>query len=362
MKTIYDPEDIAKHRTTILQIARQELYPESDYPVNLFPDLQEVLWDCFAQIVIRKPDNDRRQELAKALKDESRDTFKSIVKKVLGFENLLNAVPQKVVMLYRTSIKKFIYFQQTRNRLVTDEWEDIYQEVITRLIAGKIQRIREKFDFQYSDGIKKSTFASYLMVTVRNIYMDIVRERQVRPLTAGELRPIDDVLETYKNSEEDSQMLNRLVMDEEFRKFRSLLALHYRSRGKLELCLKLKCRLPVTRNDIHKCFPGHDHNDVDILSRNYKSMKDKGVFDTVVSVFNRNESRNNKSDTLRKWVSVKLDEITAHMNRTHPRDVYTAKNLLDFLTLYYERTSSESPKETEPGQVTGDRTRQEEIK
>ncbi|UCH92532.1 MAG: hypothetical protein JSV88_19860, partial [Candidatus Aminicenantes bacterium] len=45
----------------------------------------------------------------------------------------------------------------------------------------------------------------------------------------------------------------------------------------------------------------------------------------------------NKSDTLRKWVSIKVDEITAHLNRTHGCDVYNSKNFVDFVTLYYER-------------------------
>jgi hypothetical protein len=130
-------------------------------------------------------------------------------------------------------------------------------------------------------------------------------------------------------------------MDEEFKKFRTLLGLHYRSKKRLELCLKLKCRMPIYSNDVLQCFPGCSSDDIDILARDYKGLKDNRLFDQVVDVFNRNEGRKNKSDTLRKWISIKVDEILAQMNRTHTTDVYTPKNLLDFVTLYYERDKQE---------------------
>jgi DNA-directed RNA polymerase specialized sigma24 family protein len=330
---------VVGQRRAVLQLIEHTFYPETEYPITLFPDRVEVLWNCFSQALADIP------ELRKTYKDTYPDNLgalESLVKERLEFQNLLQHHPQTVVMLYQTSIKKFIRYQQSRSRGLSDEWEDLFQEVITRLISGKIQRIREKFDFSYSDGIKKSTFTSYLMVTVRNIYMDIIRERQVRPLTSGDYRPIDEVHDLYKDKHEAKHMLNRLVMDEEFSKLRTVLALHYRSRQRLELCLKLKCRLTVTKKDVKQCFPACNRNDIETLALDYKSIKDNRLFDEVVAVFNRNEGRKNKSDTLRKWISIKVDEILEHMNRTHTSNVYTPKNLLDFITLYYERVKQDN--------------------
>lgn len=318
-------------RQTVLTVVRQELYPEPDYLPKLFPDLQTVLWEYYSEQVKTKERNSEVEEI-------SADTALNLAKELLDFRTLLDQSPKTVVLLYRSYIKRFILYQLSKSPGLKDEWEDIFQEVITRLISGKIQRIREKFDFSYGDNIKKSTFTSYLMVTVRNIYMDIIRERQVRPLTAGELHPIDETERSIEHEEID--MLNRLVMDEEFRKFRTVLALHYRSRWKLELCLKLKCRIPPAPDDIRRCFPSCSGDDINVLSRDYKGFKDKRLFDMVVNVFNRNEGRKNKSDTLRKWISVKVDDLIAHMNRGHSGNVYTGKNLLDFITLYYERFKS----------------------
>jgi DNA-directed RNA polymerase specialized sigma24 family protein len=323
------------YRSIAVRVIRQELYPETGYPPKLFPDLVSVLWDCFT----RRNGGEFAAAAGQSLDPETIEKLEKKVKDLLEFQSLLGKSPETVVLLYRSYIKRFILYQQSKSSWFKDEWEDIFQEVITRLISGKIHRIREKYDFSYGDGIKKSTFTSYLMVTVRNIYMDIIRERQVRPLTAGELQSVDEAERLIEH--EDTDMLNRLVMDEEFRKFRTLLALHYRSRWKLELCLKLKCRIFPSDTDIRRCFPRCSGNDIDILSNDYKSIKDKRLFDMVVDVFNRNEGRENKSDTLRKWISVKVDELIAHMNRGHGGNVYTGKNLVDFITLYYERYQPE---------------------
>jgi hypothetical protein len=269
------------------------------------------------------------------------------------------------------------------------------------LISGKIYRIREKFDFsyQYQDSSKKgwhpqpthgqpdvvlseassqkfaektkfhkvlvkreaasptdddpgkgkkiSFFTSYLMVTVRNIYMDIIRERKVRPLTSGEFQTMDETIDIH----EDKKMWTRLVINEEFQRFQTVLALYYKSRPRLELCLKLKCRVPLTEHDIHQCFPRCSRDELQTLEQDFKGVRDKKLFDMVVPIFNRNERTENKSDTLRKWVSTKVDEITTHLNQTHGCEVYNSKNFVDFVSLYYQRNNVHQVKSTrDPGQ------------
>jgi hypothetical protein len=345
-----------RNRGIVLHIIRQQLYPEKEYPKNLFPDLPSVLFDCFID-AIRS-----RQDLQKAYHPSMETAqLEKLAQDILEFKNLLENHPQTVVLMYRTYIKKFIKYRHPH----TDEWEDIFQEVITRLISGKIYRIREKFDFsyQYQDSSKKeaasptgnnagngkkiSFFTSYLMVTVRNIYMDIIRERKVRPLTGGEFLPIDDTIDIY----EDKQMLNRLVINEEFQRFQTVLALYYKSRPRLELCLKLKCRVPLTEPDIHRCFPGCSRDEQKTLEQDFKGLRDKKLFDIVTPIFNRNERTENQGDTLRKWVSIKVDEITAHLNHTHGCTVYDSKNFVDFVSLYYQRGNADQVKATRnPGQ------------
>jgi DNA-directed RNA polymerase specialized sigma24 family protein len=324
---------IDKNRSLVLQIIRHQLYPEQEFPEKLFTGLPSILFDCFMEVIKSRAD---LMELYQQTDDKAE--IEDLARKILEFENLLAHHPLTVVLMYRTYIKKFVRYKNAADNTTSDEWEDIFQEVITRLISGKIQRIQERFDFtykKYNNFSKKNLFTSYLMVTVRNIYMDIIRERKVRLLTRGQTLPIDEVIERYNFKGEN--LMNRLVIDQEFEKLHTVLALYYKSRPRLELCLKLKCRILLSAEDIKDCFPGCSSEDINILRQDFKGVKDKKLFDTVVPAFNRNEGRLNKSDTLRKWISVKLDEITSHLNQTHTDNVYNSKNLVDLITLYYEQ-------------------------
>ncbi len=328
--------NIDRTRQIVSNVIRHELYTEEDYPGKYFPDLTIILSDFFIELIkIKHP------EWKDTVKDDETEIVK-LAKEVLSFKYILKFYPHTVVLIYRSYIKKFIKYKHTCSRRGKEDWEDIFQEVMTRLISDKINRIRDRFDFEYSNEteVKKSFFTSYLMVTVRNIYMDIIRERNVRLLTGGNVLPMNESFDIYDNKDEN--MLTRVAIDSEFQKLDTILLLYHRSRARLELCLKLKCRIPVKEKDISLCFPAFNTDDMKLLSKDFKNMKDKNVFDTVITVFNRHEGMENKSDTLRKWVSLKVDEITAHMNHTHQGDVYTSKNFLDLLTLYYDKKNNEN--------------------
>ncbi len=244
---------VNKNRSIVLQTIRQHLYPVEEFPEKFFPGLPAVLFGYFMETI-----KSRKEYMDMYREQNNKEEIEKMTHEILGFKNLLQHSPHTVVLMYQAYIKKFIKYKHTGSFTYThrDEWEDIFQEVITRLIADKMSRIRERFDFAYHEDIfsKKSFFTSYLMVTVRNIYMDIIRERNVRLLTGGQVRPIDEVLEFYDY--EDEKMLKHLAIYEEFHKLHMILALFHKGRPKLELCLKLKCRIPLTQDDIYRCFPG----------------------------------------------------------------------------------------------------------
>ncbi|MCK5057215.1 MAG: sigma-70 family RNA polymerase sigma factor [Candidatus Aminicenantes bacterium] len=297
----------------------KQLYPEETFPKNLFPDLQPLLLNFFMKEI-----NPRKEkpELVRVCSD--RKQVQDLAKKILNFRNLLKEHPRMVVLIYRRCIEKFIYYKHGK----TDEREDILQEVITRLMEDKIYKVRDRYDFNLK---KFSTFTSYLMVTIRNIYIDIVRERNIRPLTAGELQPVDGLFD----ASDIENMMNRLLIEEELVKLQTIMKLYYKSRPKLELCLKLKYRVPIGKKETSRCFPGCSREDIEMLTQDFKLVKDKTMFERVVLIFNRHEDKKSKSDTIRKWIFVKIDEIISHLNRTHNADVYNRKNVGELVTLYY---------------------------
>jgi hypothetical protein len=324
MDTVVDisrtPTRTECHRYMVMEIITNELYPSENFPAKNFPNLHALLFGLFIDEI--KP---RKELWNDYTAGENAEQIRAEVRRILDFKNLLHNHPREVVLIYRKYIEKFIAYKYTN----ASDREDILQEILTRLIEDKIYKIRERFDFNFT---KVTSFTSYFMVAVRNIYIDIMRERNVRPLTAGDVQEIDDV----PDLKGDKTMINKLLLKEELVKLQTILILYYKSRARLELCLKLKYRIPLTRREIEKCFPNCREEDVQILTQDFSLMRDKRVFEKILAVFNYHEARENKSDTLRKWVNVKVEEIILHLNRTHDYKVYNAKNFADFIGLYYE--------------------------
>ena len=320
------------HRSTVIGVITDELYPEESFPPRNFPGIDTILSDLFIEVI--KP-RTNLWEMYNSGKEPGR--IIEAAREILNFRNLLENHPHAIVLIYRKYIEKFISYKHAN----PDEREDIFQEVITRLIADKIYKIQKKYDFNFKtfdrfenlESLKKiSSFTSYLMVTVRNIYIDIMRERNIRPLTTKGVAGIDDVPDRHG----DRKMINKLMLKEELAKLQTILLLYYKSRAKVELCLKLKYRIPVTRKDVEKCFPACNEKDINTLTQDFIFARDKRIFEKILTVFNFHEARTNKSDTLRKWINVKVDEIIKHLNRTHQCKVYNSKNIADFIALYYQ--------------------------
>lgn len=293
------------------------LYPEEKFPRKWFPDLQQILANICLEAI------KHRKDLQEG--DHGRERLAQSAEAVLDLKNLLENHPQTVVLLYRRYIERYIFYKHRK----IDEREDIFQEVITRLMEDKIFKIRDHFDF---DSKKYFSFTSYLMVTVRNIYIDIIRERSIRPLTAGDVQPVDELFD----KRESERMINRLVIEEELLRLQTIMKMFYKSRPKLELCLKLKYRIPVSSEETHRCFPACSQEDVETLSQDFITVNDKTMFETIIAVFNLHEARQYKSDTLRKWTFVKIDEIVTLLNRAHGRDVYSRESVGELITLYYQ--------------------------
>ncbi len=313
------------HRHTVMEIITGELYPEENFPAKNFPNIHLLLFELFIDVI-----KTQTETWGLYTRGEDSDRIKKTARDILNFKSLLEDHPRMVVLIYRRYIEKFIMYKHTS----PSDREDIFQEVLTRLIEDKIYKIRERYDFGFK---KVSSFTSYFMVSVRNIYIDIIRERNVRPLTSGDVKEIDDVPDKHG----EKTMINRLVLNEELLKLQTILLLFYKSRARLELCLKLKFRIPVSREDVRRCFPNCREEDIETLAQDFTLTRDKRVFEKILFVFNHHESRENKSDTLRKWINVKIDEIITHLNRTHNFAVYNTKNFADFIGLYYQDIKGE---------------------
>jgi hypothetical protein len=173
------------------------------------------------------------------------------------------------------------------------------------------------------------------MVTIRNIYIDILREGKYRMLTINSFKDADSVETPYLKIKNFPSVL----LDREFLKVQTLFKMYHKNQAKIELCLKLKFRIPVGESDVFQCFPDTRKEDIDCLTQDFSRIKDKDLFNKVIRVFNFHEKKENRGDTLRRWIDSKFREIIFQLNKTHNLPVYNIKNFDDFIHLYYVNKS-----------------------
>ena len=308
-----------KNEYSVRDIIDKKLYPCEKFPRSLFPDLVSTLTELFWK-------NEKANTMGKGEKEipYSEDLEKKISETV-SLGALLSNDPGTIALIYKDLIFKFI-FKRHWNK---EEVEEIVQEIITRFLLNKTEAIRRRFNF---DDPELPTFTSYFMVTVRNIYIDIIRkETRSRNLVENDM----EIEKLSDNRKRD--MLNTLILEEEFKKFNALIKLYHRTGPKLNLTLKIKYNIPIEDTDILTCFPDCSEDEKNLFMENRGNyIKNRRSMERIVPIFNKYEGKSNNPDTLRKWISTKLEEIKRQMNNIHPESPYNNSTISDLIILYYK--------------------------
>lgn len=312
MKSEFSAANAAADESTIRAWFQEHVYPETAFPRRLFPDLDDILWrhlqDGGGAPLPADPEALRRR---------------------IGLEALLGESPQVVVMLYRRCIERYVAVHHRKPA----EQRDIVQEILVRMLHTKIFRIREYYNSSFKP---LPSFSSYFMVSVRNIYIDVLREGRLAVARDEELN------ERIVGSERcpDRNAYVALVLEEEATRVRALLRLFGESAARTELCLKLKLRIAVAGPDVRKAFPAAGEEDVDVLCADFKFVSDKEMYRRIAPVFERRLGQKMHGDSLRKWVDKRLDQIVLHLNRSHGSAVYTKDNLCDFFEYFFQLSAT----------------------
>lgn len=288
-----------------------ELYLPEEFPLILFPEIHTLLSDLFFKEIFNRSG------------DQNLMTLVSIARKRLGLNSLIKNNPEVIVLIYRFMIKKYL-LKKLRNKKDID---DVVQEVLKILLEKKMKKIVERFDFEFSKG---PTFTSYFMVTIRNIYIDMLRKKEF---------PLKRVENNFKPEEIEKksgdEMFGQMVLKEEFIKLRTLLTLYRNSGKKIIMTLKIKYRQQPYRHEIISEFQNCSEKDIRILSQNFSLVNEKKIFEVITPIYNRYSAMNLKPDSLRKWISAKTVEITDHMNSTHENNPYNSRNISDLFLLFF---------------------------
>ncbi|MEN8153816.1 MAG: hypothetical protein ABFR75_07310 [Acidobacteriota bacterium] len=298
-------------------IIREHLYPEDKFPSRIFPDLIPILFSLF------KKETGYQDKVNLNFQNGDPEYLKKQIVSLLNLKALVKNHPDIVVLLYRNLISIYI----SKKHFNKNEIEDIVQEIITRILDKNIHKIRETFDFTDT---QNPTFSSYFLVTIRNIYIDIIREGK-------NLYEKENLEKDFEKAESanSGQMMNSLIIEEEFLKLEALIKLYHRISSRMILILKIKSKADISEKDILSCFPDCSRKDIEFFKNDFKHYREKIIFKKITPLFNKYESKKNRPDSLRKWISVKVDEIKNHMNNTHNNSPYNNSNISDLFIMYF---------------------------
>ncbi len=304
----------------LIKIITEQLYPEERFPITIFPDLVPLLSGLYLKITKQKEEKQDKNDNRQYFKVKEED-----VKKALNLNSLIKFHPNVLVLLYRNLIVRYI----SQKHFNKNEVEDIVHDIITIVLKNKIEKFKSVFSFSEK---QNPTFTSYFMVTIRNIYIDMLRkEKKEEKKVAKEV----NILNIAGRQREEG--FTNLIIDEELQKLRMLLSLYRKNQAKIILTLKMKYNQKPSKDEILACFENCSKSDIDILSSDFSTLYERKIFEIITPVYSRYSSPKLRPDSLRKWISDKIGEIKDHMNKTHPNNPYNSKNIPDLFLIFFNR-------------------------
>jgi DNA-directed RNA polymerase specialized sigma24 family protein len=203
------------------------------------------------------------------------------------------------------------------------DFDDILQTLNETLLV-RLPSLKAHFN-------RSTTLRTYLSAVVRNLCIDLYhhqnRQHQLRTIPFQEAfpSPHTDFVVLY-----DIHHIRRLFQAI-LKQFDYKLEL-----PRLLLCLKLRYRIPIVREDIIKWYPGCERNDIRRLLRNfsgnYENLTDAEISRRITPLLNMADGRENTPEAILRWTKERVDNILELLNGSPPTasfDEETLKILLD---------------------------------
>lgn len=291
-------------------------FPDNEFPRELFPDLESTLITFI------------REKILQSKRENKYDHNSIELAGKICPQYLIQNSPGVLVMIYHHLIRRYL-FRKMFNR---DDIDDMLHRIIEILLEKKIEGIKRKFNFKDSYG---PTFTSYFMVTIRNIYIDEIRKYKMKGAFLMENRD----LESY-SSRDSSLNTSQIIINEEIEKLITVFSLFRKSKEKLLTILKVLHSRGKDIRDAIQYLENCSEEDIRILNTDFSGLSEKIIFEKITPIFNKYELSPVKPDSLRRWTSVKLAEISRLMNKMNENNPYNSKNISDLISIFFNQYRS----------------------
>ena len=166
---------------------------------------------------------------------------------------------------------------------------------------------------------------------IRNICIERSRE-----LKTNLLEEPYEFIDSYASG--DSSQVSRIAINQELERLEKVMTMYHQQRKKLEFCLKVLYRIPITEDDIiDLCIdlPETETNAMIKLFYDSGVEYSKQVYKPLTVFFNHIEHKENIPDALRKWLKLRIDGMISLMNGNPRRAWYNEESFQILMERYF---------------------------
>ncbi len=238
------------------------------------------------------------------------------------YDLLLND-PQRLLVNYQPLIRSCVWHFVGKGVFHASQIADTVQSVNEELLL-RIPKLQTGYNGSF-------LVKTYVAATVRNICLRL-------KANSNRTVPVDPI-EKADFQGQSSFGMDRYSIDQAKKLLHAITLQYHSKRPKLVVCLKLWCRLPLTRGEILDWYQDCSEEVLDrILGRfgiDYSSMTDAEVFRVASGLFKSGVETQNPDDALRKWTQTKTEELIELLNGEPPTKSFDRESLQLLLHEYF---------------------------
>jgi RNA polymerase sigma factor (sigma-70 family) len=239
--------------------------------------------------------------------------------------DLLRDNPGQFIVSYQPLIKIVVRVFVKAHYIPEREYEDVVSYINEKLLL-KIERIRSQYN-----GI--SMLSTYMSTVIRNLCLEKIRESHLT--LVEEPSPY---LEYSAYS--PANQINNIVIRQELQRLTKVIETFMNDRTRLLFCLKIMYRVPVSESEFYALDSVDKKEQLRFLWNSFNIqaiMEERDQYKRLAALFSVVDGLERSTDSIRKWVHHRLNQIIIMMNGDPKRANYTEETV----QLLFERYFSE---------------------
>jgi hypothetical protein len=223
--------------------------------------------------------------------------------------------------------------KQDPNQLIV-ELQDLIDIIILQFVrsgsfnSSEKTEIKQNINFELLNKISKiqtqyqgkSLLTTYFSVIIKNLCNEMLRNKKnVASTTTESITIAEEPVNLYS-----------MIFEEEIIRLNKIINLYPKQKFKMILCLKLKYKMKFEFQDFNnalKEFTLIEFENFEKSIDSYFECNDNIIFEKLISIFNLYENKDNSPDSLRKWITEKINELIDILNGNPPTSKYDKETL-----------------------------------